>query len=263
VSIIAAPGWTSQEVQSALTNHCELTKYCFAVLDSEPGADLDGVKAQRDLYESKYGALYYPWIQIFDPLENTRATAPPSGHVIGIYARTDAGPGVHAAPANQPVSGALDLEAIVGTAQQAVLNPKGLNAIRELPGRGIRVWGARTITSEALWRYINVRRLFIFLEQSIDRSTQYAVFRPNDVPLWNGLRATVTAFLTSVWRSGALQGATREQAFFVEVGLGTTMTQQDIDEGRVVIMIGVAPVKPAEFVVFRIGQKAGGADVSE
>jgi phage tail sheath protein FI len=263
VSIIAAPGWTSQEVQSALTNHCELTKYCFAVLDSEPGADLDGVKAQRDLYESKYGALYYPWIQIFDPLENTRATAPPSGHVIGIYARTDAGPGVHAAPANQPVSGALDLEAIVGTAQQAVLNPKGINAIRELPGRGIRVWGARTITSEALWRYINVRRLFIFLEQSIDRSTQYAVFRPNDVPLWNGLRATVTAFLTSVWRSGALQGATREQAFFVEVGLGTTMTQQDIDEGRVVIMIGVAPVKPAEFVVFRIGQKAGGADVSE
>jgi phage tail sheath protein FI len=263
VSIIAAPGQTDPSIQGALNTHCELGKYTFAVLDSVKSADIDGVVAQRNLYDSKYAALYYPWLEIFDTLENKPTIAPPSGHVMGVYARTDTEVGVHQAPANQVVAGALDLEKLIGKAQQGVINPKGINAIRALPGRGIRIWGARTISSDALWRYVNVRRLFIFLEQSIDLSTQYAVFRPNDTPLWNGLKATVSAFLTSVWRSGALQGTTRDQAYFVRCGLGETMTQQDIDEGRVIILIGVAPTKPAEFVIFRIGQKAGGATVGE
>ncbi|HEX6745755.1 MAG TPA: phage tail sheath subtilisin-like domain-containing protein [Longimicrobium sp.] len=263
ISIVAVPGRTDPVVQQALIAHCERARYRFAVLDSRKGADLDGVQEQRSLYDSKYAALYYPWIQIYDPLRNGPVFAPPSGHVAGIYARTDQEVGVHKAPANQVVRQVGDLEATVNTGMQDILNPRGINAIRAFPGRGIRVWGARTISSDALWRYVNVRRLFIYLEHSIDVSTQYAVFEPNDRPLWNRLKASLTSFLTTTWRSGALQGATAAEAFFVRVGLGETMTQDDIDNGRVIILIGVAPVKPAEFVIFRIGQKVGGSEVAE
>jgi hypothetical protein len=263
VSIVAVPGQTDRVVQGALIAHCERARYRFAVLDSRKGADLEGVQEQRSLFDSKYAALYYPWIQVFDPLRNAPVFAPPSGHVAGIYARTDQEVGVHKAPANAVVRQAGDLEATVSTGMQDFLNPQGINAIRAFPGRGIRVWGARTISSDPSWRYVNVRRLFIYLEHSIDLSTQYAVFESNDRPLWNRLRASLTSFLTTVWRSGALQGATDAEAFFVRVGLGETMTQDDVDAGRVIILIGVAPVKPAEFVIFRIGQKVGGSDVAE
>jgi phage tail sheath protein FI len=263
VSIVAIPGQTGQDVQQALMAHCENNKYRFAVLDPSEHASLDTVQSQRSLYDSKYAALYYPWIQIFDPLQNKPVFAPPSGHVCGLYALTDQEVGVHKAPANAVLRQVRDLQATITKGQQDILNPRGINAIRAFPGRGIRVWGARTTSSDALWRYVNVRRLFIFLEQSIDEGSQYAVFEPNDLPLWNRLKASLTAFLTTVWRAGALQGATEAEAFFVKVGLGETMTQDDIDNGRVIILIGVAPVKPAEFVIFRIGQKVGGSDVSE
>jgi hypothetical protein len=263
VSIVAVPGQTDPVVQQALIGHCERARYRFAVLDSRKGADLEGVQEQRSLYDSKYAAIYYPWVQVYDPLTNRGVFAPPSGHVAGIYARTDNEVGVHKAPANAVVRQVGDLETTVTTGMQDILNPRGINAIRSFPGRGIRVWGARTISSDPSWRYVNVRRLFIFLEHSIDRSTQYAVFEPNDRPLWNRLKASLTSFLTTVWRSGALQGATQAEAFFVKVGLGETMTQDDIDAGRVIVLIGVAPVKPAEFVIFRIGQKVGGSEVSE
>jgi len=263
VSIVAVPGQTDQTVQLALINHAERARYRFAVLDSEERADLDGVQTQRNRLDSKYAALYYPWIQIFDPLEKNNVFAPPSGHVCGIYARTDTEVGVHKAPANAVVSQVLDLRFTITQGQQDILNPKGINAIRYFPGRGIRVWGARTISSDTAWRYINVRRLFIYLERSIDESTQYAVFEPNDVPLWERLRGSVTAFLTTQWRAGMFQGKTPNEAFFVKVGLGETMTQDDIDNGRVIMLIGVAPVKPAEFVIFRITQMPRGPEVAE
>jgi phage tail sheath protein FI len=263
ISIVAVPGQTDPVVQGALIAHAERARYRFAVLDSQKGADLDAVQEQRSMFDSKYAALYYPWTQIYDPLRNGPVFAPPSGQVAGIYARTDNEVGVHKAPANAVVRQVTDLEATVTKGMQDILNPNGINAIRAFPGRGIRVWGARTISSDPSWRYVNVRRLFIFLEHSIDLSTQYAVFESNDRPLWNRLKASLTSFLTTVWRSGALQGATAAEAFFVRVGLGETMTQDDIDAGRVIVLIGVAPVKPAEFVIFRIGQKVGGSEVAE
>jgi uncharacterized protein len=263
VSIVTIPGEADETVQRALIAHCEQARYRFAVLDPEDKALLDDVLAQRALYDSKYAALYYPRVRIFDTLENRLVDAPPSGHIAGVYARTDSEVGVHKAPANAALRRVNDLQFTIAKGQQDVLNPRGINAIRAFPGRGIRVWGARTISSDALWRYVNVRRLFIFLERSIDEATQYAVFEPNDLPLWNRLKGSVVAFLTTVWRSGALQGATEAEAFFVKVGLGQSMIQADIDAGRVIMLIGVAPVKPAEFVIFRIGQKAGGSEVSE
>jgi hypothetical protein len=263
ISIVAVPGQTNATVQLALITHAERARYRFAVLDAEDNANLDRIQAQRSLYDSKYAALYYPWIQVFDPLEKKLVNAPPSGHTCGIYARTDTEVGVHKAPANAVVAQAQALQRTITQSQQDILNPKGINVIRAFPGRGIRIWGARTISSDPAWKYLNVRRLFIFLEQSIDNATQYAVFEPNDVPLWERLRGSVTAFLTTQWRNGMLQGRTVEQSFFVRVGLGETMTQDDIDNGRVIMLIGVAPVKPAEFVIFRITQMPRGSKVNE
>jgi phage tail sheath protein FI len=256
---VAVPGITDLNVQLALIGHCERSRYRFAVLDSEEGASLDGVQKQRSRLDSKYAALYYPWLKVFDPLTALPTYAPPSGYVTGLYARTDQEVGVHKAPANAVLREVLDLQFTIGKGQQDILNPLGINAARAFPGRGIRMWGARTISSDSLWRYVNVRRLFIFLEQSIDENTQYAVFEPNDVPLWSRLKAAVTDFLTVQWRNGALQGTTAAEAFFVRCGLGESMIQADIDAGQVIMVIGVAPVKPAEFVIFRIGQKAGAA----
>lgn len=263
ISLVAVPGQTSQNVQLALIAHAERDRYRFALLDAEANATLDKVQTQRSLYDSKYAALYYPWIQIFDPLEKKPVFAPPAGHLCGVYARTDSEVGVHKAPANTVVAQVRALQATVTQAQQDVLNPKGINAVRAFPGRGIRVWGARTISSDPAWRYVNVRRLFIFLEHSIDNATQYAVFEPNDLPLWERLRGSVNAFLTTQWRAGMLQGATAAEAFFVKIGLGETMTQDDIDNGRVIMLIGIAPVKPAEFVIFRVTQMPRGSQVAE
>jgi len=269
INIVAIPGITTQHLQNKLIIHCETTmKDRFAVLDSEEKADLDRIQKQRNLHDSKYAALYYPWVRVFDQLSKKRTNVPPSGYMCGIYARSDIERGVHKAPANEIVRGALGLEEFDGVkrvitkGQQDILNPKGVNCIRAFRGRGIRVWGARTISSDSLWKYINVRRLFIFLEESIEEGTQWVVFEPNDEKLWARVRQTITQFLTRVWRDGALMGTTPGEAFFVRCDR-TTMTQDDIDNGRLIVLIGVAPVKPAEFVIFRIAQWAGGSAATE
>jgi phage tail sheath protein FI len=253
-------------VQLDMIAHCEKLKDRFAVLDSIKGQRVQDVHAWRlDNLDSKYAALYYPWIKVSDPIKaengNTRFI-PPSGHLVGIYARSDTERGVHKAPANEIIRGVIELDRNITSGEQEILNPDGINCIRAFPGRGIRVWGARTISSDALWKYVNVRRLFLFLEESIDEGTQWVVFEPNDEKLWARVRQTIIQFLTRVWKDGALMGTTPEEAFFVTCDR-TTMTQDDIDNGRLIVLIGVAPVKPAEFVIFRIAQWTGGSAVTE
>jgi uncharacterized protein len=269
ISIVAIPGIYDQSVQTQIITQCEELKDRFAVLDPEEGADLDNVQKQRGLYDSEYAALYYPWLQVYDPVTGGQINVPPSGYVCGVYARTDTERGVHKAPANEIVNGALDLEKLPNSSfrnltkgQQEVLNPQGINCIIFFQGRGIRVWGARTISSNSLWKYINVRRLFIFIEESIIRGTQDFVFEPNDEKLWGRIKATITEFLTRVWKDGALMGTKVEEAFFVKCDR-TTMTQDDLDNGRLICIIGISPVKPAEFVIFRITQWVGGSSTTE
>jgi phage tail sheath protein FI len=271
ISIIATPGVTSQVVQNALIAQCEEMKYRFAILDPAPKSsnlapDLNDIQNQRNLYDTKYAAIYYPRIKVYNPLSDTYIAAPPSGHMAGIYARTDNERGVHKAPANEVIAGITDLELLVNKGEQEILNPSpvNINVLRDFrtQGRGLRVWGARVITSDTDWKYINVRRLFIFIEKSIEEGTQWAVFEPNDYRLWARVSQSISNFLTRVWRDGALMGTKPEQAFFVRCDL-TTMTQDDIDNGRLIIIVGIAPVKPAEFVIIRIGQWAGGSSVEE
>lgn len=239
----------------AIVDHCEAEtlKDRFAVLQAPLAADPGDVSPPRD---SEYAAFYYPWIETTNPATNRSTLVPPGGHVAGIYARSDTDRGVHKAPANEIVRGANGLQRTITKSEQAELNPRGVNCIRSFPGRGIRVWGARTTSSNPLWKYVNVRRLFLYLEESIDEATQYAVFEPNDESLWAQIRQAVSNFLTTTWRNGALMGSTPEEAFYVKCD-ETTMTQDDIDNGRLIVEIGVAPVKPAEFVIFRISQKTG------
>lgn len=254
VSLMAVPGITIPEVQMSLIAHCENLKSRFAVLDMpKDKKKTDELVEYRDMFDSNYAAFYHPWIQIFDPLSKKNIIAPPSGSMLGIYARSDNTVGVHKAPANEVVRSCSGLASTYNTAEQDLLNPKGINLIRSFPGRGIRVWGARTATSNATWKYINVRRLFIYLEESIRVNTNWVVFEPNTEALWARVKRTIEMFLASTWRSGALAGTTPAEAFFVEIGRNT-MTQDDIDNGRLICVIGVAPVKPAEFVIFRIGQ---------
>jgi phage tail sheath protein FI len=203
--------------------------------------------------DNKRSAFYYPWVQILDPISNQEIYLPPSGFIAGIYARNDIEIGVHKAPANEVVRGAIGLETLLNKAQQDVLNPLGINCIRFFEGRGIRVWGARTISSDPEWKYLNIRRYFVYLERSIERSTQWAVFEPNGDQLWANVRRSVESFLENEWKEGRLFGAKVEQAFFVRCDR-STMTQNDIDNGRMICLIGVAPLYPAEFVIFRIGQ---------
>ncbi|PWV95667.1 hypothetical protein DFQ01_12510 [Paenibacillus cellulosilyticus] len=241
-----------------LISHSERLKDRFVVLDSKAQSKVDGLDP-RSNYETKYAAFYYPWIKVVNPDTGLLQTIPPGGHVVGLYARTDTDRGVHKAPANDTLRGVVDLEFQITKNEQDILNPRGVNVIRAFPGRGIRVWGARTLSSDPLWKYINVRRLFIYMEESIDNGTQWVVFEPNDDKLWARVRRTVNEFLTRLWRDGALMGSKAEEAFFVKVDR-STMTQDDINNGRLIVLIGVAPVRPAEFVVFRIAQLAGGAD---
>jgi len=254
VSICMVPGIWSSVVQSALIIHCETLTDRFAILDPQDGLSIEGIRAFREPIDTKYAALYYPWIEVRDPSVKRNVYVAPSGHMAGIYARVDVERGVHKAPANEVIRGITKIAQDVTKREQDMLNPKGINALRFFPGRGNRVWGARTVSSDASWKYINVRRLFIFVEESIDEGTQFVVFEPNDEPLWARVRQTITNFLTTVWRSGALQGATAGEAFFVKCD-HTTMTQDDIDNGKLICVIGIAPVKPAEFVIFRIQQK--------
>jgi phage tail sheath protein FI len=273
ISLVAVPGITSQGVQEALIAQCEELRYRFAILDPAPksisppvSGDLNDIQSQRNQFDTKYAAIYYPRIVIENLLTNTNMPLAPSGHIAGIFARVDDQRGVHKAPANEVIGGAVDLEIIVNKAEQEILNPTpvNINVLRDFrhAGRGLRVWGARCITSDPDWKYINVRRLFIFIETSIELGTQWAVFEPNDYRLWARVTQSVSAFLTRVWRDGALMGLKPEEAFFVKCDR-TTMTQDDIDNGRLIMLVGVAPVYPAEFVIIRIGLWAGGSSAEE
>ena len=255
VSIMAIPGVTDPTVQAALIAFCENQASCFAILDIPMDLRKTNEVAEfRDMYDSTFAAMYHPWIEMYDAGSRRTAYFPPSGAMAGIYARTDNSRGVHKAPANEIVRGCTGLSCSYNDAEQDILNPIGVNLIRSFTGRGIRVWGARTISSNGLWKYLNVRRLFIYVEQSIKANTDWVVFEPNSEVLWSRVTQTISSFLATCWRDGALAGTTPEQAFFVECG-HSTMTQDDIDNGRLICSIGIAPVKPAEFVIFRLTQK--------
>ena len=289
IAIVAAPGFTSAAAYDAVLNHCETMEDRVAILDGPQSVDainnltkVATAKATRKKDEDGepssgdggglrprnsdrgYGAVYFPWIMGRDP--NNRSSLvpmPPSGHMAGIYARSDAQRGVHKAPANETVRGALNVSYRVTRQEQAELNPQGVNCIRFFPREGIRVWGARTLAPAASeWRYINVRRLFNMIKESIAESTRWVVFQPNDEDLWMGIKRDVSAFLTQIWRQGALFGATPEEAFFVQCDAELNPPEVR-DAGKVITRIGLAPVKPAEFVIFQIGQDTGGAQTEE
>jgi hypothetical protein len=252
-------------IQLALVSHCENMGDRMAILDPPPGLNAQQVKewrVEKSGFDSKFAALYWPWVKMYDPGTGQPGFVPPSGAVAGLWSRTDDTRGVHKAPANEVVRGALDVALDVTRAEHDQLNPEGINVIRTFPGRGIRVWGARTLSSDPAWRYLNVRRLFNYLESSILSGTQWVVFEPNDLDLWQRISRTITAFLLGVWRSGALSGAAPDQAFFVKCDAETNPPDV-VDRGQVIVEIGVAPVKPAEFVVFRLSQFVGGGLAEE
>ncbi|HET6610717.1 MAG TPA: phage tail sheath family protein [Kofleriaceae bacterium] len=260
IAIVCAPGQTSPAVQDAILSHCETRKDRFAILDS-PEVINGGVDRLPKPRDSKYGAYYFPWIQVYDPNDGN-TFVPPSGHLAGVYSRVDSERGVHKAPANELVRGALGLKYNVSRGEQDLLNPKGINAIRTMQGGGIRIWGARTLSTDPSWKYINVRRLFIMVEASIEAATQWVVFEPNDHRLWKRVTRTISSFLTLLWRNGALMGTSPDQAFYVKCDEETNPAEV-VDAGQLVVEIGLAPVKPAEFVIFRIGQMASGGGVEE
>jgi len=254
---------TVKAVQLAVIAHCELMGDRMAVLDPPPQlSPQDAVKWRRlDAgYDSKFAALYYPWIKVLDPVAGTNRFIPPSGHIAGVWARNDNERGVHKAPANEVLRGVVELQTQLTRTEQETLNPIGVNAIRSFPGRGIRVWGARTLSSDPAWRYVNIRRLFNYLEKSILNATQFAVFEPNDPALWGKLSRSISSFLIGEWRKGALFGRTPDEAFYVKCD-DETNPADVIDSGQVVCQIGVAPVKPAEFVVFQLSQFSGGTSL--
>jgi len=286
VAIVAAPGYSDPESYEAVLAHCERLGDRVAILDppeditdverltrvaagrpvrsgkdapSGPAAEPAEASGLRPR-QSDYGTLYAPWIVVRDPLTGEAIATPPSGHVAGVWARTDTGRGVHKAPANEPVRGAIDLTYRITRGEQEILNPAGVNCIRYFPAEGIRIWGARTLAAETSeWRYLNVRRLFSMLKESIADGTRWIVFEPNDQVLWRSIRRDIGAFLTRVWRDGALLGRTAEEAFFVKCDEETNPPEVR-EAGQVVAVIGVAPVRPAEFVVFKLSQSSIGTD---
>lgn len=252
-------------VQLAMIAHCELMGDRVAIIDPPPGLNAQQVHEWRMKtagYDSKYAAMYWPWIKVFDPLSGKNTFIPPAGPVAGVWGRNDDTRGVHKAPANEVVRGAIAVELDITSREQELLNPAGINCIRSFPGRGIRVWGARTLSSDPAWRYLNVRRLFNYLEESILGGTQWVVFEPNDDALWSKIRRTIAAFLVNEWRKGALFGLTPDEAFYVKCDRETNPAES-IDAGMVICEIGIAPVKPAEFVIFRLSQFSGGASLIE
>ena len=245
-----------QSVQQAMIDHCQNMKDRVAILDAPPDMKPQRVRDWRVSeanYDSSYASLYYPWIKVFDPSSGENILVPPCGHMAGIWARNDNTRGVHKAPANEVIAGAVDVEYRMTKGEQDVLNPRGINCIRAFPGRGIRVWGARTLSSEASWTYLNVRRLFNMIEKSIYNGTQWVVFEPNDFALWQRIIRNVSSFLDTQWMAGALFGATPAQAYYVKCDEETN-PQAIRDLGMVITEMGICPVKPAEFVIFRITQ---------
>jgi phage tail sheath protein FI len=268
ISILCCPDefYFSQNdtnISQALVIQCETLMSRFAILQApytagKPENNNPSVPSARG-----YAAYYYPWLQITNPVTGVLLPIPPGGHLAGIYARSDTNVGVHKDPANEIILGIDKLQLSINNQQQAILNPKGVNCLRLFKGQGNLVWGGRTTSPDPDWKYINVRRLFIFVEQSIQLGTQWVVFEPNNDALWARARRSVSDFLTGLWMDGMLLGTTKDQAFFVRCDR-TTMTQADLDNGKFIMLIGIAPVKPAEFVIFRIGQyTGGGSDVTE
>ncbi|NJP46559.1 phage tail sheath family protein [Actinacidiphila epipremni] len=250
-------------VQLAMIAHCELMGNRVALIDPLPDLNPQEVKDWRQNgagYDSKYAALYYPWIKVADPSTGRNRFVPPSGALAGVWARNDDSRGVHKAPANEVIRGAVELAVNLTKGENDLLNPTGVNCIRAFPGRGIRVWGARTLSSDPAWHYLNVRRLFNYLEESILLGTQWVVFEPNDDALWARIRRTISAFLVNEWRKGALFGLTPDEAFYVKCDRETNPAE-GIDAGQVVCEVGIAPVKPAEFVIFRLAQFSGGTSL--
>lgn len=275
ISIVAAPGssfigktqkqvdgklaaYTADDVMAtamSLIQHCQTMRYRVAVLDApEQRLPSEVVDFRSQLADpSGYGALYYPWVRVKDPVTGGEINLPPSGFIAGIYARSDNKYNVSKAPANEPIQSAIGLEIMINKAQQETLNPNGVNCVRFFPGRGNLVWGARTLSTDSDWTYVNVRRYMCYLEHSLDNSTQWVVFRNNGPDLWKEVTSSITSFLYNEWAEGRLLGDAAAQAFFVRCDR-TTMTQFDIDSGRLICEIGVSVLKPAEFVIFRIGQ---------
>lgn len=263
ISIVAAPGSTfgysggykddASTILTLLIAHAEHMRYRIAVLDSGDDQSIADVRALRSKLDSSYAALYYPWVTILDPVTRKEINLPPSGFVAGIYARNDIQRAVYKAPANEVVSVAINFEKVLNKAQQDILNPLGINCFRFFEDRGLRLWGARTISSDPEWKYVNLRRYFAYLEHSIDKGTQWAVFEPNGELLWANVRRTVSDFLLNEFQNGALLGDKPEKAYFVRCDR-STMTQNDLDNGRLVCLVGVSALRPAEFVIFRIGQ---------
>lgn len=261
IAIVAAPGATAVgdadtagQAMQALVSHAQRMRYRIAVLDTPAGQTVGEVRDYRGAFDSSHAALYYPWVEIDDPITRRPITTPPSGFIAGIYARNDVERGVHKAPANEIVRLARRFEFPLNTAQQEVLNPLGINCLRYFEGRGHRVWGARTVTSDPEWKYVNLRRYFAYVERSVDLATQWAVFEPNGSLLWGNIRRSVEDFLFNELANRRLLGETPDEAYFVRCDR-STMTQNDLDNGRLVCLIGIAPLRPAEFVIFRIGQK--------
>jgi phage tail sheath protein FI len=256
IALVCAPGVTDLTAQDAILSHCERNRFRFAVLDSPEELDkgIDTIPMPRD---SMMGAYYFPWIRMFDPVADKQVFAPPSGGVCGVYSRVDGNRGVHKAPANEIFRTALGLKYSLTDAEQELLNPRGINVIREFPGRGIRIWGARTISSNPEWRYVNVRRLFCMVEQAVQNGTSWIVFEPNTRDLWKKITRNITGFLLNIWRSGALFGDSAEEAFYVRCD-DELNPPESIDAGYVIVELGLAPAKPAEFVIFRVSQKTLG-----
>lgn len=255
-----------QAVQQAMLDHAQNMGDRVAILDSPPGLNPQKIRDWRMKevnYDSKYGALYYPWIKVANPLGNGSGIyVPPCGHMAGIWSRSDDQRGVHKAPANEVVAGAIGLEYQTTHNEQSILNPIGINVVRSFPGRGIRVWGARTLSSDPSWRYLNVRRLFNYVEKSLLQGTQWAVFEPNDMDLWERVKRDIGAFLTRTWRDGALFGATAGEAFYVKCDAENNPPETR-DVGQLIVEVGICPVKPAEFVIIRLSQWQSGGSFSE
>lgn len=274
VNMVCVPGRVDAAVQAAVVAHCERMADRIAILDGDASATppfIPGnallIQRAAVLSQRGYAALYYPWVWINDPLSRSGddlLLVPPSGHIAGIYARSDNQRGVHKAPANEYITGAVDLNALLSDTDQGEINIEGINVLRVFPGQRPIIWGARTTApkDEVPWRYVNVRRLFLFVEKSIQRGIRWAVFEPNDPTLWKKLERTISEFLIRVWRSGALFGKAAEEAFYVKID--EELNPPSVRAlGQVIIEVGIAPVRPAEFVIVRIAMWDGGAESSE
>jgi len=269
ISILCCPDENSfPAIRAELVAQCESRKDRFAILQAPNPAPQSATHYPP--VTSEFAAYYHPWIRGVDPTTHLPLAIPPGGHVAGIYARTDTNRGVHKPPANKAIAGLYEepenpsagLITLLTNSDQEILKPRGVNALRFFANRGVLVWGARTTSNSPEWKYVNVRRLFIFISASIDKGTQWVVFEPNEVQVWAQVRALVEAFLVQLWRDGALTGTTSKEAFFVRCDR-TTMTQDDIDNGRLIILIGVAALRPAEFIIVRIGQWTADSKLNE